>query len=77
MKVYKEVDCLEEFEAWAGGLQRKNDAIKAGKAAEVWEFIEEATEGAASEGEINELLWFDDTINDMIYNDEDNESENI
>ncbi len=72
MKVYKEVYCLEKFEAWAGGLQRKNDAIKAGKAADVWQYIEEVTGGEASEGEINDLLWFDDTINDMIY-----ESENI
>lgn len=33
--------------------------------------------GQATEGEINDLLWFDETINDMIYNDLDDENEDI
>jgi len=35
------------------------------------------TNGQATEGEINDLLWFDETINDMIYNDLDDENEDI
>lgn len=69
MKVYKEIDCLEEFEAWGGGATRKDDAIAAGKADEVWEMIEEYFPDGASEGEINDVLWFDEEINDLIYND--------
>lgn len=35
------------------------------------------TNGQATEGEINDLLRFDETINDMIYNDLDDENEDI
>lgn len=44
---------------------------------ELWEYIEEVTNGQATEGEINDLLCFDETINDMIYNDLDDENEDI
>ena len=59
------------------GEERKDDAIYSGVAEKVWEYIEEVTNGQATEGEINELLWFDETINDMIYNDLDDENEDI
>lgn len=77
MNVITEITALEDFDAWNGGKARKDDAIYSGVAEKVWKYIEEVTNGQATEGEINELLWFDETINDMIYNDLDDENEDI
>lgn len=74
MNIITEITALEDFDAWQGGERRCYLLRSCGK---VWKYIEEVTNGQATEGEINDLLWFDETINDMIYNDLDDENEDI
>ena len=58
MKVINEIG-LEEFEAWCGAVTTKREIIKAGKAEEFENLIEETYPEGLTSTELNDILWFD------------------
>ena len=61
MKVYEELN-LKDFNAWSGAVGTKERIIKEGKEKEFEELIEELYPEGLSATELNDLLWFDDSI---------------
>ena len=60
MKVYKEITSLLEFTPWSGAIETYNKLLKAGKAEEFVDHLEEVFAGDdVSETEINNMLWFE------------------
>ena len=60
MKVYKEITSLYDFEPWSGAVETYNKLIKAGKAEEFINQLEQVFAGEdVSETEINDMLWFE------------------
>ena len=60
MKVYKEITSLYDFEPWSGAVETYNKLIKAGKAEEFVDQLEqEFEEQDVSETNINDMLWFE------------------
>lgn len=60
---------LAEFKAWSGGKDWLEQAIENGTVEQVESFIESLTDGREeplTEVEINDLLWFDDEVHDII-----------
>lgn len=73
MKVYKEIDSLNEFEAWAGGLDTLERLRDLGKVDVLDSELDNLFPDGCSEFELNDFLWFDiDTIVECIgYNSAD------
>lgn len=61
MKVYEELT-LKDFETWSGATTTKNRIIEEGKEQEFEDLIEELYPEGLSATELNDLLWFDDSI---------------
>ena len=64
---------IEDFPAWSGGLDTKNDILKADKVEEFNQFIEFefAEDEMPTDTSINDFLWFErDTIYDFLGLDE-------
>lgn len=60
MKVYKEITSLLEFTPWSGAIDTYNRLIKAGKAEEFVDQLEqEFAEEDVSDVTINDMLWFE------------------
>ena len=65
MKVTYEFD-LREFKAWAGGSEtlekiREFDITHPGSMKAAQQYIEECCGSEATETEVNDMLWFEDT----------------
>ena len=59
MKVYKEITSLLKFTPWSGAIETYNKLLKAGKAEEFVDQLEEVFAGDdVSETEINYRRWF-------------------
>ena len=58
MKITFEMS-LENFEAWAGGKTTQREIIKAGKAEEFEELIDELYPDGIDATTLNDILWFD------------------
>ena len=58
MKIMFEMS-LESFEAWAGAVTTKKEIIRAGKAEEFDELIEELYPDGIDATTLNDILWFD------------------
>ena len=83
MKLYKEIDSIEDYEAWS----RAKDTIKRleelDKVDEIDSQLDDIFPDGCSETELNDFLWFEtDTIAEMIghngglFEDEPEEEEN-
>ena len=60
MKVYKEITSLYDFEPWSGAVDTYNKLIKAWRAEQFVDQLEELFCGSdVSETEINDMLWFE------------------
>ena len=76
MKLYKEIDSIEDYEAWSGAVY----TIK--RLEELDAQLDELFPEGCSETELNDFLWFEcDTIAEMIghsgdlFDDDDDETE--
>ena len=58
MKITMELS-LENFEAWAGGKTTQREIIRAGKAEEFDELIDELYPDGIDATQLNDILWFD------------------
>ena len=65
---------LEDFPAWSGGLQRLERAEELGLMAELEALIEEYLEliplEETTDTTINDILWFDETVQELLYPEE-------
>ena len=60
MKVYKEITSLYGIKPWSGAIDTYNKLIKAGRAEEFVDQLEQVFAGEdVSETEINNMLWFE------------------
>ena len=69
MKVYTELNSIEYFKAWAGGLDTLNNVFNEGKIEALDALVEEYFPEGVEETQLNDFLWFD---RDQIYNYLDN-----
>ena len=60
MKYTVEINTIADFPAWDGGLQRLERAIA----------LNDVLTGDETEGEINDILWFDEGVNRICYPEE-------
>ena len=77
MKVYREIS-LEDFDAWSGGEDTKNEILAAGKGGDFDALIEDMYPGGIDETDLNDILWFEgDWIRESLgmNDDEDDEDE--
>ena len=76
---YKVEFDIETFHAWSGGLDTKQDILKANLSEEFNSYMEEAfsyTEDIPTDTEINDFLWFErDEIYQFLGLNEDGELE--
>ena len=73
MKVYKEITSLYDFEPWSGAVNTYNKLIKAGKAEEFVDQLEQIFEGQdVSDTDVNDMLWFEpETCYELVGLDKD------
>lgn len=76
IKNYYELD-LETFEAWGGAAETLDRIIEEDKCSELEMILDELYPDGMTEGELNDLLWFEDeTIFDWLdIENEENEGE--
>lgn len=59
MKIVKEVDCYQDFEAWSGGEATWNYLHEQGLDYEFLNVLEELYPDGITETQLNDMLWFD------------------
>lgn len=60
MKITQEINSIEDFDAWQGGLQRKTEIIEAELVDEYNSYLEDILpEEGVSDTHLNDILWFD------------------
>ena len=61
MKVYKEIDSVEEFGFWSGAKDTFDDIVKAGRLKTFWQYIKDTFFDCeyVSETELNDFVWFE------------------
>lgn len=59
MKVYTELDDLQEFKPWSGAEYAWQKIVEAGKGEEFISMLEYDKPEGMTETEINDLLWFE------------------
>ena len=64
MKTFNENATLSNFEAWSGAKDTKDTILKANLGEEFDNLIEEVYPDGLSEGQLNDILWFE---SDWIY----------
>lgn len=78
LTITREVE-LSRFDAWSGGKDRLDKIIELGIEGEAEDYIRELGSGTMSEGDLNDILWFEmddfisqyDNSSDDEYDDED------
>lgn len=78
MKVYKEITSLYDFEPWSGAINTYNNLIKANKAEEFIDQLEQVFAGQdVSDTDINDMLWFEpETCYGLVGLDKDGNEKN-
>ncbi|MEI6062398.1 MAG: hypothetical protein WCR72_16985 [Bacteroidota bacterium] len=64
MKTFNENESISNFNAWSGAIDTKQRIIEENKEDEFDSLIEEIYPDGLSEGDLNDLLWFE---SDWIY----------
>jgi hypothetical protein len=60
MKITQEINSIENFDAWQGGLQRKTEIIEAELIDEYNAYLEEILpEEGVTDTHLNDILWFE------------------
>lgn len=59
MKLCREITSLEDFEAWSGGRDTKEEIINADLDEEFIALCEEMFPDGMTDGQLNDFLWFD------------------
>lgn len=59
MRIYKEIESLEEFETWSGATETKQTILEHGEDDEFIWLCEEMNPEGMTETELNDFLWFD------------------
>jgi hypothetical protein len=60
MKITQEINSIEDFDAWQGGLQRKTEIIEAELVDEYNAYLEEILpEEGVTDTHLNDILWFE------------------
>lgn len=62
MKIINDCATLRDFDAWSGATYTKDRIIEAGLADAFDQMIEELYPDGLTDGELNDLLWFEDGI---------------
>jgi hypothetical protein len=79
MKVYRDIDSLEDFNFWSGAEDRIRHAKDTGKWDELNDYVVSLVEDVYPEGlsatDLNDLVWFDEEIDNMLYGDEDEDED--
>lgn len=78
MKITKEYEGIENFDAWCGAIYTKDRIIEEGKEVEFDNFVESYFDDEVDETELNDFLWFKDEFifEELgISNDDDDEEE--
>ena len=70
MKYTVEINTIADFPAWDGGLQRLERAIALNVVSELDAYLNDVLTGDETEGEINDILWFDEGVNRICYPEE-------
>lgn len=60
MKIIREYEGIENFDAWNDARYTKDRIIEEGKADEFDNFVESYFDGEVDETELNDFLWFED-----------------
>lgn len=60
MKITKEYEGIENFDAWSGARYTKDRIIEEGKEVEFDNFVESYFDDEVDETELNDFLWFKD-----------------
>lgn len=60
MKITKEYEGIENFDAWGDARYTKDRIIEEGKADEFDNFVESYFDGEVDETELNDFFWFED-----------------
>ena len=60
MKIINEIDDLSDFDAWSGATDTKDKIIEAGKGEEFMSALEDIYPDGISDGDLNDLLWFEE-----------------
>ena len=63
--IIEDVD-LRDFDAWSGGKDRLDELIELGLVDEVQQFIEDAYPDGCTDTEVNDILWFDEYVQELI-----------
>lgn len=76
MKIYTEFD-FDSFKPWSGAVEAYNRIAKEGKGAELEAILDDTYPDGMTEGELNDLLWFDsDSVFEWLgISDEEEEEE--
>ena len=76
MKIIREYEGIENFDAWSGARYTKDRIIEEGKADEFDNFVESYFDGEVDETELNDFLWDEFIFEELgISNDDDDEDE--
>lgn len=59
MKIWTEMNDLDDFEAWSGAVDTKERIVNAKLGEQFLEMLEDAYPEGMSDGELNDLLWFE------------------
>lgn len=60
MKIIREINNIDEFEAWNGAVYTRNAIIKKHKQDDFMLLLEDIFPNGCTETELNDFLWFDD-----------------
>lgn len=62
MKIYIDIESLEEHEPWCGATYWYNKIIAEDKGKEFIQFLEEICPEGMTSTTLNDILWFDDDL---------------
>lgn len=60
MKITKEINSLEEFNAWSGAADTKQAILENGKDEQFMFIVNDIFPNGCTETEFNDFLWFDE-----------------
>lgn len=74
MKIISEIG-IADFNAWSGAVETKEAIVNADKCDEFDAYIEECYPDGLTDTQLNDILWFDESLLEMLGISEDEEDD--